>query len=80
MFLILQISVNFEISSSSLKIRRFSPSYQFLLSLFDILNTFIIIFELTLKRKCAKQWKQFKYYRKMHSKRLINLTKFGYKN
>ena len=45
MFLVSQILVNFEISSSlklctNLEMRGFSPSYQILLSLFDILNTF----------------------------------------
>jgi len=37
----------------------------------------MIIFELTLKRKCIKQYKQFKYYHEMRLKRQINLTKFG---
>jgi len=36
----------------------------------------MIIFELILKKKCAKQDKQFKYYHKMRLKRRINLTKF----
>jgi len=35
------------------------------------------IFELTLKRKCVKWCKQFKYYHEMRSKRQINLTKIG---
>jgi len=38
---------------------------------------FTIIFELTLKRKCVKHDKQFKYYHDMRLKREINLTKFG---
>ena len=37
----------------------------------------MIIFELTLKRKCVKQYKQFKYYQEMYLKRQINLTKLG---
>jgi len=37
----------------------------------------MIIFELTLKRKCVKRCKQFKYYREMFLKRQINLTKLG---
>jgi len=40
----------------------------------------VIIFELTLKKKCVKQGKQFKYYHEMRLKREINLTKSGYKN
>jgi len=36
----------------------------------------MIIFELILKQKCVKQYKQFKYYHKMRLKRQINLTKF----
>jgi len=50
MFLVPQVSVNFGISPSfetlyqfshsSLEMCGFSPSYQFLLSLFDILNAF----------------------------------------
>jgi len=55
----------------------FSHSYQILLSLFDILNTFMIIFELILKRKYVKQCKQFKYYNEIRLKRRINLIKFG---
>ena len=37
----------------------------------------MIIFELTLKQKCVKQCKQFKYYQEIHLKRQINLIKFG---
>jgi len=37
----------------------------------------MIIFELTLKRKCVKRCKQFKYYHEMRLKHQINLTKFG---
>jgi len=38
----------------------------------------MLIFELTLKRKCVKWCKQFKYYHEMHLKRQItsqNLVK-----
>jgi len=59
MFFVPQILINFEISfslyqfsHSSLEIRGFSPSYQILLSLFDILNAFYNYIWLTLKRKC----------------------------
>jgi len=38
---------------------------------------FMIIFELTLKWKCVKRYKEFKYYHEIHLKRQINLTKFG---
>ena len=37
---------------------------------------FIIIFNLTLKKKCVKQYKQLKYNCEMHKKHQINLTKF----
>jgi len=37
---------------------------------------FIIVFDLTLKQKCAKQYKQLKYNLKMRTKHQINLTKF----
>jgi len=36
----------------------------------------MIIFELALKQKCVKRYKQFKYYHGMLFKRQINLTKF----
>jgi len=36
----------------------------------------MIIFELTLKQKCDKRYKQFKYYHEMRLKRQKNLTKF----
>jgi len=36
----------------------------------------MIIFELILKRKYVKQYKQFNNYYEMHLKRQINLTKF----
>jgi len=35
---------------------------------------FMIIFELTLKRKCVKWYKQFKYHHEIRLKRQINLT------
>jgi len=41
---------------------------------------FMITFELTLKLKCVKQCKQFKYYYEMCLKRQINLTKSGQKD
>jgi len=34
----------------------------------------MIIFELTLKLKCIKQYKQIKYYIEMRLKRQINLS------
>jgi len=37
----------------------------------------MIIFELTLKRKCVKRCKQSKYYHEIRLKRQINLTIFG---
>jgi len=37
----------------------------------------MIIFELTLKQKCVKHYKQFKYYHEIRLKREINLTKFA---
>jgi len=37
---------------------------------------FIIVFDLTLKQKCVKQYKQLKYNPKMRTKYQINLTKF----
>jgi len=37
---------------------------------------FIIVFDLTLKRKCVKQYKQLKYNTEMRTKHQINLTKF----
>jgi len=40
---------------------------------------FIIIFELTLKRKCVKWCKQLKYYHEIRLKRQINLRKHNYK-
>jgi len=40
----------------------------------------MIIFELTLKQKCVKRRKQFKYYHEVRLKYQIILTKFGYKN
>jgi len=36
----------------------------------------MIIFELTLKQKYIKRYKQFKYYHEMRLKRRINLIKF----
>jgi len=47
----------------------FSLFYQILLSLFDILKA-MIIFDLTLKRRCVKRCKQFKYYHETHLKHL----------
>jgi len=41
---------------------------------------FIIVFDLTLKQKCVKQYKQFKYKSEMRIKHYINLTKFDQKN
>jgi len=40
--------------------REFSPFNQILLSLFDVLSAFhpfMIVFKLTLKQKCVKQYK-----------------------
>jgi len=37
---------------------------------------FIIVFDLTLKQKCVKQYKQLKYNPEMRMKHPINLTKF----
>jgi len=37
---------------------------------------FIIIFDLTLKRKYVKQYKQIKYNPEMYAKHQINPTKF----
>jgi len=37
---------------------------------------FTIVFDLTLKQKYVKQYKQFKYNPKMCTKYQINLTKF----
>jgi len=37
---------------------------------------FIIVFDLTLKKKCVEQYKQLKYSPKMRTKHQINLTKF----
>jgi len=37
---------------------------------------FTIVFDLTLKQKCVKQYKQLKYNSKMRTKHQINLTKF----
>jgi len=37
----------------------------------------MVTFKLTLKRKCVKWCKQFKYYYEMRLKPQINLTKFG---
>jgi len=36
----------------------------------------MIIFELTLKQRCVKLCKQFKYYYEMRLKRQTNVTKF----
>jgi len=41
---------------------------------------FIIIFDLTLKRKNVQQYKQLKYNPEMHTKHQINITKFDYKD
>jgi len=38
---------------------------------------FNLVFELTLKRKCIKRYKQLKYYHEICLKCEINLTKFG---
>jgi len=59
MFLVSQILVNFEISSSlklctNLEMRGFSPSYQILLSLFDILNTFYDNIWVNIKAKMCQ--------------------------
>jgi len=58
--------VHFEIlnqfSPSSFEIRGFIPFNQIFLSLFDISSArFTIVFDLTLKQKCVKQYKQLKY-------------------
>jgi len=37
----------------------------------------MIIFDLTLKQKCVKRGKQYKYYHEMRLKSQVNLTKFG---
>jgi len=37
---------------------------------------FIIVFDLTLKQKCVKQYKQLKYNLEMRTKYQINLIKF----
>ena len=37
---------------------------------------FIIVFDLTLKQKYVKQYKQLKYNSKMQTKHQINITKF----
>jgi len=37
---------------------------------------FIIVFDLTLKQKCVKQYEQFKYNSEIRTKHKINLTKF----
>jgi len=36
----------------------------------------MIVFDLTLKQKCVKHYKQLKYNIEMHTKHQINLTKF----
>jgi len=56
--------------------RVFSHFNQILLNLFDISNAFHIVFNLTLKQKCVKQYKQLKYNPEIHTKHQINLTKF----
>jgi len=40
----------------------------------------MIIFKLTLKRKCVKRGKQFKYYHEMPLKHQINLIKIDNKD
>jgi len=50
--------------------REFSTFNIFLLSLFEVSNAyFMIIFELTFKRKYVKPCKQFKFYHEMRLKR-----------
>jgi len=65
-----------QFSFSTFEIREFTHFNQILLSLFDISNAFQIVFDLTLKQKCVKQYKQIKYNPEMHTKHQINLTKF----
>jgi len=36
----------------------------------------ILVFDLTLKQKCVKQYKQLKYNPEMRTKHQINLAKF----
>jgi len=36
----------------------------------------IIVFDLTLKQKCVKQYKQLKYNPEMYTKHKVNLPKF----
>jgi len=38
---------------------------------------FIIVFDLTLKKQCVKQYKQLKYNLEMRMENQINLTKFN---
>ena len=64
-----------QFSPSSFEIHGFSPFNQILLSLLTFQARFIIVFDLTLKQKCVKQYKQFKYKPEMRTKYQINLTK-----
>ena len=65
-----------QFSPSSFEICGFSSFNQILLSLFDISSVFHNVFDLTLKKKCVKKYKQFKYNPEMHTKHQLNLTKF----
>jgi len=64
-----------QFSPSSFEIRGFSPFNQILLNLL-FQACFTIAFDLTLKQKCVKQYKQLKYNPKIRTKHQINLTKF----
>jgi len=65
-----------QFSPSSFEMHEFSHFNQIFLSLFDIQTRFIIVFDLTLKKKCVKQYKQLKYNPEIHTKHQINLPKF----